>query len=119
MPPEHFATAFDGLLSGGNWRNKTPLMKKVEKAPVDPELKRRIEELIAYKGGGYNEDAVTDLIENALKILTDVKDSGDARVIQTALRELRYAFKKSPSRARSSPWARAGSLRMAKCVPST
>jgi len=68
-------------------------MKKVEKAPMDPELKRRIDELIAYKGGGYNQDAVTDIIENALKILTDVKDSGDARVIQTALRELRYAFR--------------------------
>ena len=68
-------------------------MKKVEKTPMDPELKRRIEELIAFRGGGHNEDAVTDIIENALKILTDVKDSGDARVIQTALRELRYAFK--------------------------
>ena len=68
-------------------------MKKTEKAPVDPELKRRIAELIAFKGGGHNEDTVTDLIENSLKILTDVKDSGDARVIQTALRELRYAFK--------------------------
>ena len=70
-----------------------PVMKKVEKAPMDPELKRRIDELIAYKGGGHNQDAVTDIIENALKILTDVKDSGDARVIQTALRELRYAFR--------------------------
>lgn len=68
-------------------------MKKVEKAPIDTELKRRIEELIVYKGGGHNQDAVADIIENALKILTDVKDSGDARVIQTALRELRYAFK--------------------------
>ena len=68
-------------------------MKKVEKAPVDTELKRRIEELIAHKGGGYNEDSVADIIENALKLLTDVKDSGDVRVIQTAVRELRYAFK--------------------------
>jgi uncharacterized protein (TIGR00730 family) len=68
-------------------------MKKVEKAPVDSELKRRIEELIAHKGGGHNEDSVADIIENALKLLTDVKDSGDVRVIQTAVRELRYAFK--------------------------
>jgi len=36
---------------------------------------------------------VADIIENALKLLKDVKDSGDVRVIQTALRELRYAFK--------------------------
>ncbi len=60
---------------------------------MDPELKRRIQELIAFKGGGYNEEAVADIIENALKILADVKDTGDVRVIQTAVRELRYAYR--------------------------
>jgi len=67
-------------------------MIKTEKA-TDPELKRRIEELIEFKGGGYNEQSVADIIESALKILTDIKDSGDVKVIQTALRELRYAFR--------------------------
>jgi len=67
--------------------------EKTEKPPVDPELKRRIEELIRYKGGGHNEESVADIIENALKLLADVKDSGDVRVIQTANRELRYAFR--------------------------
>jgi len=60
---------------------------------VDPELKRRIQDLIDYKGGGFNEDNVADIIESALKLLTDVEDTGDVRVIQTAIRELRYAFK--------------------------
>jgi hypothetical protein len=68
-------------------------MLKTEKAPGDPELRRRIQELIDYKGGGYNQESVADIIESALKILTDVKDSGDVRVIQTAVRELRYAFR--------------------------
>jgi uncharacterized protein (TIGR00730 family) len=68
-------------------------MKRTEKTPVDPQLRSRIEELIKFKGGGYNEAEVADIIENALKILTDVKDTGDVRVIQTALRELRYAFR--------------------------
>src|SRR5208283_2181646 len=54
---------------------------------------RHIQALIDYKGGGHNEESVADIIDNALKLLTDVKDSGDVRVIQTALRELRYAFK--------------------------
>ena len=82
-------------VAGCNFRaNAYPArMIKVEKPPVDPELKRRIEELIAYKGGGHNTEAVEDIIENALKLLTDVSDSGDVRVIQTAVRELRYAFK--------------------------
>ena len=67
--------------------------QKTEKPPADPELRRRVQELIKYKGGGANEDAVADIIENALKILTDVKDTGDVRVIQTAVRELRYAYR--------------------------
>jgi hypothetical protein len=68
-------------------------MRKTEKPGTDPELRRRIEELIAYKGGGFNEQNVADIVENALKLLTDVRHSGDVRVIQTALREMRYAFK--------------------------
>src|SRR5216117_808944 len=68
-------------------------MVKTERSPSDPELKRRIQELIDYKGGGFNQENVADIIENALKLLHDVKDTGDVRVIQTALRELRYAFR--------------------------
>src|SRR5712672_3221525 len=68
-------------------------MIKPEKPPMDPELKRRIQELIDYKGGGFNQESVADIIENALKILNDIEDTGDVRVIQTAIRELRYAFK--------------------------
>jgi uncharacterized protein (TIGR00730 family) len=63
------------------------------KPAADPELKKRIAELIQLKGGGRNEGEVADIIENALKLLTDVKDTGDVRVIKTALRELRYAFR--------------------------
>lgn len=66
---------------------------KQEKTPVDPETKRRIEELIAFKGGGHNPEAVADIIDNALKLLVDVEDTGDVRVIQTAVRELRYAYR--------------------------
>ena len=69
------------------------IMKKVEKPQPDPELRHRIDELIKLKGGGHNEAEVADIIENALKILHDVKDTGDVRVIQTAIRELRYAFR--------------------------
>jgi uncharacterized protein (TIGR00730 family) len=68
-------------------------MEKPEKQPIDPELKRRIQELIAYKGGGYNEDLVEDIIVNGLKLLKDVKERGDVRVIRTAVRELRYSFR--------------------------
>jgi len=68
-------------------------LENMEKLPVDPELKRHIRDLIAYKGHGHNEDLVEDIIENALKLLKDVEHRGDIRVIQTAIRELRYSFK--------------------------
>jgi len=67
--------------------------KPAVRAAADVELERRIRELIAFKGGGHNEKEVADILENALKLLTDVKDTGDVRVIQTALRELRYSFR--------------------------
>jgi uncharacterized protein (TIGR00730 family) len=60
---------------------------------TNPELTKHIEDLIRFKGGGHNEKEVADIIENALKLLTDVKDTGDVRVIQTTVRELRYAFR--------------------------
>jgi hypothetical protein len=59
----------------------------------DRELQKRIQDLIVFRGGGYNPDLVQDIIESALKLLRDVEYRGDVRVIQTALRELRYAFK--------------------------
>jgi uncharacterized protein (TIGR00730 family) len=68
-------------------------MLRPEKPAGDPELKRRIQKLIDYRGGGANQEHVADIIENALKLLTDVEDTGDVRVIQTAVRELRYAFR--------------------------
>jgi uncharacterized protein (TIGR00730 family) len=68
-------------------------MTRPEKPAMDPELKRRIQALIDYRGGGFNPESVADIVENALKLLKDVQDSGDVRVIQTALRELRFAFK--------------------------
>ena len=68
-------------------------MRKSLKSPADPELKQRIQEIIQFKGGGYNENEVADIIENALKLLTDVREKGDVRVIQTAVRELCYAFR--------------------------
>jgi uncharacterized protein (TIGR00730 family) len=65
----------------------------MDKLRVDAGLSRQIRDLITLRGGGYNEDLVEDIIENALKLLKDVEHRGDVRVIQTALRELRYSFK--------------------------
>lgn len=68
-------------------------MDKGLRVSGNTELHQKIRELIAYKGGGANPELVEDIIENALKLLNDVQDRGDVRVIQTAIRELRYAFR--------------------------
>lgn len=68
-------------------------MSSTATKPVDEEIRRRIKDLISLRGGGHNPDLVADIIENALKLLRDVEHRGDVRVIQTAIRELRYAFK--------------------------
>jgi len=68
-------------------------MRKTQKSTASPELQQRVQELIRFKGGGHNEAEVADIIENALKLLADVRETGDVRVIQTAVRELRYAFR--------------------------
>src|ERR1044071_8124539 len=68
-------------------------MQRPEKPPADPELRKRVQELISFKGGGHNEDLVADIVENALKLLKDVEARGDVRVIQTAVRKLRYAYR--------------------------
>src|ERR1051325_10086380 len=68
-------------------------MSKPVKPTGDPELSQRIADLIAFKGGGHNADLVTDIIEQALKMLTDAKDRGDANMLRTARRDLRSPFR--------------------------
>lgn len=57
------------------------------------EIQEKIGELLALIEGEHNRDLVEDVVEQALKLATDVKDRGDVKVIQTAIRELRYAFR--------------------------
>lgn len=63
------------------------------KKPFFAEHRPAIRELITRVGGGHNEDLVADIIENSLKLLKDVENRGDVKVIQSALREMRYAYR--------------------------
>ncbi len=69
-------------------------MEKPEKNQIDPAIRRRIQDLIKdFKPDGYNPDLVEDILINGLKLLSDVEDRGDVRVIRTALREMRYSYR--------------------------
>lgn len=92
-------------------------MEKADRTTIDPELKRRIRELIAFKGGGFNEDDVEDIIHNGLKLLTDVENRGDVRVIRTAIRELRYSFRLFEPYASRRKITIFGSARLAPSKP--
>lgn len=60
---------------------------------ITPEVRGQIEGLIRSVGGRAHPHAglVADVMESALKMLGDVRDRGDARLIATAVRELRYS----------------------------
>lgn len=61
----------------------------------NPREKEWIEALLAAQGApeGAHTDLAADVIQSALKMLRDVRDRGDARLMATALRELRYSFR--------------------------
>jgi uncharacterized protein (TIGR00730 family) len=77
----------------------------------DARLRKRIRELIALRGGGHNADLVEDIVLNGLKLLQDVEHRGDVKVIDTALRELRYAFRLFAPYAKTRKVAIFGSAR--------
>lgn len=68
-------------------------MANARSSSLPASLQRRVRELIQAASGDHNPDLVEDIITNALKLLQDVEHRGDARVIATAIRELRYSFK--------------------------
>jgi hypothetical protein len=64
---------------------------------ADPALGRQIRRLVAAaapEGGGLPPDAhlVEEMIVTALRLLRDRADRGDLRLVNTALKEMRYAF---------------------------
>ncbi len=62
---------------------------------LPPAVLEQIKALLAAHGevNHPHADLVSDVIESALKMFHDVRDRGDARLIATALRELRYSFR--------------------------
>ena len=70
-------------------------MAAVPRRAVDPALRAQIEALVDAQGASdhHNRDLVIDVMLSALKMLHDVNDRGDARLVATAIRELRYSFR--------------------------
>ena len=52
-----------------------------------------IKDLIRRQPGDHNADLVENIVEHALKLLSDVEHRGDVHVIESEIDELGYAFK--------------------------
>ena len=59
----------------------------------DPKLDVLIHGLIHQAGQGENADLVEEMVSTALKIYEDKLNRGDLKIINTAVRELRYSLK--------------------------
>lgn len=62
----------------------------------DPAVVSRIDALIADMGaqaGTYNARLVRDLMQTALRLIPDGRDTGELKLITTAVKELRYAYR--------------------------
>ncbi len=63
----------------------------------DPDLDRRLEELVrdavdARDDHDHDEDIIAEMLVSGLKLLRDNTDRGDLKLVNAALKELRYAF---------------------------
>ncbi len=63
----------------------------------DPDLDRRLEELVhdavdAHDDHDHDEDIIAEMLVSGLKLLRDDTDRGDLKLVNAALKELRYAF---------------------------
>ena len=58
----------------------------------DPSLNRLITELIDAAGDGTNADLAQEIITSAIKLFRDQADRGDMKLINAAVKELRYSL---------------------------
>lgn len=59
----------------------------------DPALDAMIRQLMEKAGGSPNQDLLAEIIVTALRLREDELDRGDVKLINSAMKELRYAFK--------------------------
>ncbi len=58
----------------------------------NPELDTKIRELVDAAGGGDNPELIHELIVTALKLARDRAQRGDLKLLNSALKEMRYSM---------------------------
>ncbi|MBX3358320.1 MAG: LOG family protein [Phycisphaeraceae bacterium] len=73
-----------------------PPEKPAQRRADDPDITQRIDDLIRDLGGEpgtFDARLVRDLIATGLKLIPDGRDTGELKLITTAVKELRYAYR--------------------------
>ncbi|MFN7021336.1 MAG: LOG family protein [Phycisphaerales bacterium] len=73
-----------------------PPEKPAVRRADDPSIAARIDDLITEVGGvagSFNARLIKDLLTTALKLIPDGRDTGELKLITTAIKELRYAYR--------------------------
>lgn len=72
------------------------MKQKIERAPYalkSEELNRAIQKLVAGAGESLDADLLTQMITTVLKLQDEKVDRGDLKILNTTLKELRWAFR--------------------------
>ncbi len=78
---------------------RPPANTVMQRRPDDPEVSSRIDQLIAdcvgpqVDLGSLDVRLIKDLIGTGLKLIPDGRDTGELKLITTAIKELRYAYR--------------------------
>lgn len=73
-----------------------PPEKPATRRADDPDVVARIDALLQEFGatsGSFNAKLVRDLIQTSLKLIPDGRDTGELKLITTAVKEMRYAYR--------------------------
>ncbi|MBC7834556.1 MAG: LOG family protein [Phycisphaerales bacterium] len=73
-----------------------PPERPAQRRADDPDITQRIDQLVAEMGGQpgtFNARLVRELIATGLKLIPDGRDTGELKLISTAVKELRYAYR--------------------------
>jgi len=54
---------------------------------------RQLQQLIEERGGSTNADLIQEILTTGLKLVSDRPDRGDLKIVNTALKEIRHAFR--------------------------
>jgi uncharacterized protein (TIGR00730 family) len=87
------ASSVRGPSKPGGRRNQQMRSYQIGNADLDDQLNALVTDAVAEHGGhGHDDDLVKEMLVSILKMHRDDTDRGDLKIVNSALKELRYSF---------------------------